>query len=218
MTYLELCQRLREEAGLSGSGPTTVSGQQGQLLKLVQWVRSAWNDIQTRHTDWNFLWRLLEYDTSPGEDAYTTGASNISRVKKITVRDKLIGKVDESVVTRLEYDELVERYGVGIERTGRPQHYAIRPDNAIVYAPTPDKVFVAKVEYYRRPQILTANSDVPVMPAHHHDLIVYRALLKFAAHYEATAQYQDAKGIHDELMSNLELEQLPKMGITGPLA
>lgn len=217
MNFLELCQRVREEAGISGSGPTTVSGQQGQLLKIVQWVRSAWNDIQILRTDWNFLWRLLEYDTSPGEDAYTTGSSDIGRVKKITIRDKLIGRVDESVVTQIDYDDLVDRYGVGIERTGRPQHFAIRPDNAIVYGPTPDKVYVARLEYYRRPQVLTANTDIPVMPVHHHDLIVYRALLKFAAHYESTVQYQDARAVHDELLNHLEMEQLPKMGTAGPL-
>ena len=46
MTYLELCQTLRREAGVSGVGPASVVDQSGEYLRLVEWIKAAWTEIQ----------------------------------------------------------------------------------------------------------------------------------------------------------------------------
>lgn len=71
MNYLELCQRVRLECGLAGAGPTTTQGQVGQLGRIVQWVDTAWEELQNHRSDW---WWMKEefninipigYDTVP---------------------------------------------------------------------------------------------------------------------------------------------------------
>ena len=44
-TFLELCKRLRAEAGLSGSGPSTVINQTGHYGNVVRWVQQAYSLI-----------------------------------------------------------------------------------------------------------------------------------------------------------------------------
>lgn len=217
MDYLTLCQRVREEAGVSGSGPSTVTGQTGQLLKIVNWVKSAWNDIQMQHNDWKFHWKTLTFDTTIAEDAYTIGATDIREVQRVSVYGKIAGISDETMLTEVSYDELRLNHKVGTEDAGRPQYFAIRNDGAIVFAPTPEKVYVAKVEYYRTPQVLAANTDVPIMPVHYHEAIVWKALMKFSAHYESNMQYQDSMIQFNDYMSKLEMYELPPVRITGPL-
>ena len=46
MTFLELCRRLAREVDASGSGPSAVTGQTGENRRIVDWVASAWQDIQ----------------------------------------------------------------------------------------------------------------------------------------------------------------------------
>ena len=55
MTFLELCQTVRSEVGISGTGPTTVIGQEGQLLSIVNFTAEADFLIQGLWLDWNFL-------------------------------------------------------------------------------------------------------------------------------------------------------------------
>ena len=60
MNFLELCQRVRQESGgVSGTGPTTVTGQSGQLKKLVTWTNAAWRELQLMHDDW--LWKRKDF-------------------------------------------------------------------------------------------------------------------------------------------------------------
>ena len=56
MTFLELCQTVRQEVGLSGTGPTTVVSQEGQLKVVVDFVIEADHQVQGLWSDWNFLW------------------------------------------------------------------------------------------------------------------------------------------------------------------
>ena len=63
MTFLELCQTVRSEVGISGTGPTTVIGQEGQLLSIVNFTAEADFLIQGLWLDWNFLWAQFATET-----------------------------------------------------------------------------------------------------------------------------------------------------------
>ncbi len=54
-TFLELVQRTASECSVSLTGPSAVTGQTGRLGQVVNWVNSAWMDVQTRHDDWKFM-------------------------------------------------------------------------------------------------------------------------------------------------------------------
>jgi hypothetical protein len=218
MNYLELCQRVRQESGISGTGPTTVLGQQGQLGKITEWVRASWLEIQTHREDWGFMWRTLSFDTVLNQDAYTTGTTDIKTVDYIKIYETSKGVPDESIVGGISYSQMRSTSKIGTEQSGRPEHYSIRPDKAIVFSPTPVAVHTAVIDYYKEPQILTENTDTPGIPPSLHDLIVYKALMMFSAHYEATMQYQHAVAQYEKLFIPLEQLQLPRMTTTGPLA
>ena len=55
MNYLAIVQELHELAGCSGPLPATVSGATGETLRLVNWVRRAWDMIQARSTAWGWV-------------------------------------------------------------------------------------------------------------------------------------------------------------------
>ena len=56
MTFLELCQTVRQEVGVSGTGPSTVLSQEGQLKVIVDFVAASDFEIQVLWEDWDFLW------------------------------------------------------------------------------------------------------------------------------------------------------------------
>ena len=56
MTFLELCQTVRQEVGVSGTGPTTVLSQEGQLKVIVDFVAASDFEIQVLWEDWDYLW------------------------------------------------------------------------------------------------------------------------------------------------------------------
>ena len=74
MTFLEMCQAVVSEGGISNDvAPTTVTGQVDQLARVVNWVSRAWVEIQEKHIDWDFL-RVEDVATttpSAGQYIYT---------------------------------------------------------------------------------------------------------------------------------------------------
>ena len=73
MDFLSLCQRMRQECGISGSGPTTVVGQSGNLQRIVDWVNTAWIDIQTTNQDWGWMRASASFTTVSGQATYALG-------------------------------------------------------------------------------------------------------------------------------------------------
>src|SRR3954469_11295296 len=54
MDRLDLVQRLAIECGVSGTVDTTID-QTGENLRLVGWIDTAWQELQTKHDDWAWL-------------------------------------------------------------------------------------------------------------------------------------------------------------------
>lgn len=78
MNYLQLCNRLRLEAGCTGSDMVTVAGQTGENARIVQWIANAWQDIQSEHQDWQWLRTTAAFPTVAGQVKYTTTQANTS--------------------------------------------------------------------------------------------------------------------------------------------
>jgi len=71
MTFLDLVDRLRLEAGASGSGPSTVLNQNGEYERLVLWINTAWNDIQADEQDWQWMRKTVTFTTQNGVPTYS---------------------------------------------------------------------------------------------------------------------------------------------------
>ena len=71
-TYLELCVHARRECRMAGTGPTAVTGQVGELERLVNWVSQAYTEIQNREMNWRWMRAPWTYSATSG-DPYFLG-------------------------------------------------------------------------------------------------------------------------------------------------
>lgn len=206
MTYLELCVRVREESGVSGTGPASTINQTGVLAKIVGWVRDANNDIEKLKSEWRFLWRRALTVLVIGKQGYSPLELNVPELKS-TQRIR----VGEKILREIDWNEFLYRYE--LERgKGLPQVFAIAPDNSFWFYPAPDAAYSVTIDYFRKPIILVNDADVPQIPEEHHDCIVQKALMYYANFEEDQALYQLAAMRYEEKLSQLCSDQLPRMG------
>ncbi len=76
LNFLQLAQKLRQEAGISGSGPTTTVGQTGELGRVCDWILQSYNDIQERHDDWGFMRNTFSLPLTIGQSVYPYNINN----------------------------------------------------------------------------------------------------------------------------------------------
>lgn len=225
MTFLEMCQRLRLEAGISGSGPASVIGQAGQLDKVVKWILSAYENIQNMYATWDFLRTDFTFSTIANIQNYTSTAVDLTDLATWKAKENsdltIYSSVsDEQYLTVVSWDEFKAIYMFGTSRsqTERPTVAAIKPDNSMSLWPIPNAVYTVTGEYYKAAQTLTINTDTPIFPSQFHMAIVWRALMYYGADYAADEKYAHGQNEHKNLLKKLEKDQLPKFSYGEPLA
>lgn len=228
MTFLELCQDMAREAGISG-GVTSVVSQQGEAQRVVNWVAKAYRYIQNLHPDWKFLRRDVSFTTSVNAAEYTATAAGVpagefgewSFVSQWRCYGVDAGVGDEQPVYFVEYDKFRHTYGYGNQRlqTGRPQVVTVAPDQSLIFWPKPDAEYVIVAEQHRAPHRLVTNDDAPIFAARFHNAIVYRALMLYGQFEgDATVMAVGQTEFQRDL-APMENFYLPSMGICNrPLA
>lgn len=235
MNYLQLCQALaRESRTVSGDGlPASVTGQTGRLLKMVEWIRQAWIEIQNHRPDW--LWMEDEFsgETVSGIQRYSgddfsltrfadwkAGYDDLTGVDRFSVFKTATGQADERPMIFIDWPSFRGSYLRGAEatRTGYPAYYSVDPQRRLVIYPIPDDAYTVRGIYRKDEQTLQANTDTPEMPSRFHYLIVLWALMKLAGHDESMAQPQFWVVERRRLLSSLERDQMPMMREGPPLA
>jgi hypothetical protein len=98
----------------------------------------------------------------------------------------------EATLCFIPYEQWRASYLRGVHDANKPVQWSIAPDRSLVVGPKPDQAYMIRGEYQRGPQILAADSDIPIMPDQYHDAITWRACMMLAAHDEAPAAYQSA--------------------------
>jgi hypothetical protein len=228
MTFIELVRRACEESGtVPQRFPESIVGAPGIVSKWVKWVQSAWVDIQTAETSWKWMRAEGEGPILVGQNRFTPGDLGATRFGTWrprsdrgwplwTLYDPDRGIADEGEVRVDPYD-LVARSARGEVQTGRPEWFAIDDEMRLFVWPWPDKEYRLRYSYNRAPQVLAVDGEVPEMPAHHHELIVYRALLKGAIYDEAPSQFPYWQAEAARMMHLLRDTQLPALEWGGPL-
>lgn len=218
MNYLAIVQELHELAGCSGPLPATVSGATGETLRLVNWVRRAWNMIQARSTAWNWLQADFSFNTTAGVRAYTPAAAGLTTRFRSWDQGSLrcylaaTGVSDEQFLVDWDYGILRDTYLYGSQSTNqsRPVVFAVRPeDKALVLADIPDAVYTIRGRYAKGPQTLTLDADIPECPEEFHRVITYRALMMYGAYEAAGEVVQEGTSNYRQLMLRLADECLP---------
>lgn len=202
MNFKDLVSTLAREAGVSGGGSiSTVDAAAGETARLVGWVRQAHVDIQRLWFDWKFLWQDFGLVTEAGKADY-----NAPLEWHWWDRDKAAIEGRSLRGSLVEY-ELWD--GQTDDEPGTPSRVVIMPDGGLKLLPTPDGVYNLSLPFYRKPQVLTRDNDIPILPEAFHDAIWMRALLKYAFYESAPEVLQRVQAEYTDLIEALESHQLP---------
>lgn len=222
MNYLSLCQRLRQEAGLSGTGPASVLNQTGEMKRIVDWIAAAYEDIQNLYATWKFLREDFSFSTIASTQDYTPAAVSITEFASWIKRDIRIysSVTDETFLEYQPWEVFREAYFFGSHRsqTGRPTVVTVRPNNTLTLWSIPDAVYTVNGEYYKSAQVMSANADTPVIPSRFQLIIVWKALTYYGAYAGAEEKYAHGSNEYKRLISLLEFDQLEDFTFGEPLA
>lgn len=236
MTYLELCRALRRECGVSGTSttPSAVTSQTGEMLRLVNWIKDAWIEIQGRHSDWRWMRRAFTVNTVLGDGVYTYGdctdvdaAAPITRFGQWWAHDielpfttylQSTGVGGERDLPYIDWAQFRYMYRRGTQNNNVPSYVSVDPGDQLVIGPKPDGVYVVNGDYQRSAQILAVDDDTPEIPTQYHMLIVYEAMKKYAGYEAAAEVYDRGNEQATKLMRQLEANQKTQIRLAPPLA
>lgn len=229
-TNLELCKDLRQETTDTGSGPSTVASQTGELGRIVKWVKDAWTDLQQAREDWLWMRKSFTVNTTASDGVYTYSdctdtvtALAIARWARWYRDDFKIfltstGVSGETPLIWEDWEYFRHIYRYGTQTNGPPIHVSQDPTGAIVLGPVPDDIYTVSGDYQLAPQTLAVDGDTPEMPSRFHRLIVYEAMSRYGGNRVAPEAMLRAASEGGALRVALELDQLPKMSYGDALA
>lgn len=223
-TFLQLCQLTREKCGISGSGPSSVTGQSGELLRIVNWVQEAWLDLQRKRKMWWWMRADFAFVTTAGQQDYipsVAGINDLSAWHMDTLRAYRTadGVGDEQFLVEWEYQTLRNTYQYGDQVNGRPVVAAVRPrDRALLLGSIPDAAYTVRGEYQRAARPFNSGLDVPSIPEEYHMIIVYGAMMKYAFYENAPEVLADGRMNYNMLLDQLMENQTDDITLGEPLA
>jgi hypothetical protein len=221
MTFLQLASRLRQEVGGAGTGPSAVTGQTGELKRIVDWIATADEDVQRKRNEWKFMRSGFTVNTVADTAAYafgsctdTTSSSAITLFRewvkdtfKIYLTSSGVG--GETPLNFMYYDAWYSLYSTGTQTSAFPRDFTILNNRSFSLGPKPNAVYTVTGEYQKAVTIMTANGDVPVYPAEYHMLPVYAGMMSYGVFTGASEMYQRGSNLYRQLMAEMERTQLP---------
>lgn len=222
-TFLQLVNYAREECGVSGADLTTLSGVTGQSLRFKNWIINAWKEIQSLHRDWYWMRGEYSFVTTANDGSYTSADAGISTRflnwdrTYCTCYTTSIGVNDELPLGYLPYEQFRGHYLTGQQTDQRPRHFSIGLANELLIGPRPDSaLYTIRGNYEKSSQVLAENDDLPDIPEQE-DVIVYRAMKKYARFTGAAEIIDDAIANERRILSDLRIKYLPAVDVGGPL-
>lgn len=222
MNFLQLCQRTRSEAGVPGTGPASVENQTGQLLRIVQWVEEAYEEIQNLQATWSFLQKSFNFKTISGQAEYTPTGVAINDLGDWKRNDFRIYNeaADETYLDYVPWDKFRPHYNYGAfrEQEGRPTVITIKPDDSLFLYPIPDQILTVDGQYYRSPHVMSKNDDEPLFLTRFHMSIVWKALMLYAGDLGAPDAYAHGQTQFKKIANKMRNKYLPQITFGRPLA
>ncbi len=205
-SYLELCQRVRQECSIPGT-MASVASQTGIFQRIVTWVADSDALIQSAFADWSFLWAQHSTPTIPNTDTYNApsdlGAWDLDsfHLDSTTAQHTRLKYID--------YAEYRDRYRNGVQTPNRPFRITVLPNNHLVVNPVPDDVYTLTADYYRIPTRLAANTDTSAIPERFEQAIIALARSKFAEEEGSPVMLNNALQEYGFWMEELKKHHLP---------
>lgn len=214
-TFKDLVLLTRLLTGMQGTGPTSVVGAVGVEEVIVRMVRLAYVDIQNRREEWDFLLKDKSFILQAGVDTYqqltifNTTTPNFKKYKTNSFRiTDSNGKI--TYLQYVERDVLEARY-LNDTQQKLPTQYAINPaNNALIFKPIPDGLYTVNFRYWRDPEILSADTQVPTLPLSFHNAIAYAATAKMGIYLGSPELYQEYNQKAEGMVGELMRMEIPK--------
>lgn len=222
MNYLALVRRTIRECGITNRDIVTLSNAQGEVLRIKEWVASAYEEIQNQRR-WDWLWRSAVKPLTIGQNAYSPATDwSISPLEWIgdtmRLRDPDLSVTDRQPLTFLSWAEFSLNYPYPESMTARPTVVTVRPDGYLVFNSLPDKAYIFEGEYHKTSDVLTLDTDEPSMPSQHHMAIIWGAVSLYAQYQEAGLLYQTATNNLARFIGLMMVTELPTSMSGRPLA
>lgn len=209
MNFLELCQKVASESGITATGPTSVSGQTGILSKVISWVRQADLEVQLERSDWSFLWKTTQSVLVVNEREYLQadlGASDIN-----IMHLAFIGGREAEVLDWTHYVSLYRKTGKQDQTANVPSVITRAPNGKFIVFPVPLTACAIEIDYSAEPAALVNNLDISTVPVKFHYAIVEKALMKYAEHEEDGNRYNQARLNYLDWLNVMGRDSKPKM-------
>lgn len=231
-TFLELCQRTASECGASLTGPSAVTSQTGRLGQVVNWVNSAWIDIQTKYDNWRFMRASFTVNTTSGDGKYViTDCTDVATSTALTVagfrdwcRDGFkiylvsAGVGTETDLVFIDYDDWYQIWNFGSPANSYPRDWTMDHDRAILLGPKPGGIYTVRGEYIKAATELSGDSDEPELPKEYRMAIVYRAMMMYGRYHGASEVYTDGENNYRRLLTEMIRTQRRRNVSAGPLS
>lgn len=197
MNKLALVRRLARECRMTASStvPSTTISQTGNLLDAVTWLDDAWNELQLSNY-WQWMRSRFTLNTVASDHTYAYGDCNdettgtpITRFREWLVNDPIdpvtiylqsSGVGTQGYVWYMPWELFRMNYRIGTVIESVPCHITVDPQQNIVLGPTPNDIYVVAGGYWKSPQEMTLDADIPELPTYYHLLLVYQAMMKYA--------------------------------------
>ena len=238
-TFLQIAQSAAREMGIAGSTdaspvPTAVTSQTGELNKVVNWVIQSWTEIQNMHSNWKWMRRGFTVSATSGDDSYAFGdvtdddaSAVISRFGRWRYDDPedeakcYLTASGTGVQYWLPYQKWAyfkAVYKIGTQTDAPPIIITIDPQDNLVLGPQPDDTYTVTGDFQRSAQVLAADGDIPECPKQFHDVIFWRAVLKYGLDESAPEMIGKWDMFGKPMLRDLRNNQLPDMVLQGPMA
>jgi hypothetical protein len=207
MTLIQLAQALWRETGAAGTMPSTVTGAAGEWRRLVNYVINADKDVQALYDNWKF--QRTAYSAEVVAGAATRVAPD--RIKMwdfdtFKIREAGDSAGDEYPIEAVEYDAVKgETFDI---TEGVPSRIIVMPDNSLVLEQVPDAAHRILADYYVHPTPMSVDASTSVIPSYYHDVILGRAIQKYANFEGAGNLSNEALELYGLWLPRLEGNQL----------
>ena len=224
MNYLQICQRVFIEGGISGQ-ITDVQNQSGEPARIAAWVASAYQELCTEDpTRWWFLRDRVSIQLpTVAKSEYSLadlGLTDLYAFDTNTFRVSVNANFsDETFLIGKRWPEFRDlwRFSTRRDTISRPLDVSVTPTRGLAFGPLPDQLYHVQFEYVKIAPALVKNDDVPVIPDEYQMAIVWLALKHYGMFESAPEVVMRAEFNYNEMVTRMYITQSDEVVVGPPL-
>ena len=223
MNFLQICQAVVREGGISGE-ITSTQNQTGEALRVVEWSKSAYREIlNSDQFTFGFIRKEVHVQLTPNQGTYSAADLALDDLVQWDVDSMRVSinedRSDETFLINMRWPAFRDYWRFSTRRytTSRPLNCAINQDTNLEIGPVPDAAYWLTFQYIDVPGDLQADTDIPVIPDRWQMVIVWRALRHYGMFESAPEVVMRADAAYNEIMLRMTLDQSPQIVVGPPL-